>query len=175
MHLVVLRPSSEGLAVEPEQDAERTPQSREGHVKHDRRNVSRGHNPGRDELGEAISPKVLVDSDRDEDRARDGLVRINGIGRRDTGDSSDLDTSAGVADDDDDAPIPAILIADGVDDVAENHDEHVGDHRHETHLGLSDAVVADRELHRDPIGEWTRSGEADEGADEESKVEKACE
>lgn len=174
VHLVVPRPPPERLPVEPEQDAEGAPQRRERHVEHDRWDVARADDPRCHELGEPVAPEVLVDGDGDEDAAGDGLVRVDGIGGGDAGDGGDLDTGARVADDDDDAPVPRVLVADSVDDVAENHDEHVGDHGHEAHLWLTDAVVALGELHRDPIREGAGRGEPDKGADEEGEVEEAC-
>ena len=58
-----------------------------------------------------------------------------------------------------------VLVADTDNDVAEVHDDHVGDHGRETHLGLANAVVAAGCAIRDPVGERARSREADEGAD----------
>jgi hypothetical protein len=108
--LVILRPSLERLAVEPEQDGKRAPQGRERHVEHDGRDVAGADDPGCDELAEAVAPQVLVDRDGDEDRARNGLVRVDGVGGRDAGDGGDLDAGAGVADDDDDLVVLLVLL-----------------------------------------------------------------
>ncbi len=102
MHLIILSPLPECLSVEPEQDAKRAPQRGQAHVQHDRRDVAVRDDPWRYELAEAVAPQVLVDGDGDKYRARDRLVRVDGIGGSDTGDGGDLDARAGVANDDDD-------------------------------------------------------------------------
>lgn len=99
MHGTVPSPLSERLAVEVEDNAERTPQEDQTHVEHDWWQVPIGNDPRRDELAETISPHVLVDSDRHEDRSRNGLVRVDGVGRRDGRDGGDLDAGAGISDD----------------------------------------------------------------------------
>ena len=99
MHAGVPAPLPEFLADKVEQDAKRAPQEDERHVQHDGRDEAIGNGPWGDELAEAVTPNVLVNSDGDEDGAGDRLVAVNCIGGGDGGDGGDLNTSAGIADD----------------------------------------------------------------------------
>lgn len=83
MHTRVARPLPERLADEEEQDGKRAPQEDEAHVGHDGRDKASFDGPGRDELGEAVAPDVLVDRDGDHDGTGDGLVTIDGVRRND--------------------------------------------------------------------------------------------
>lgn len=136
MHGRVAGPSSERLALVVEQDAEETPQQHQRPVCHDRWDKSSFFNPRGDEFGETIAPDVLVDRDSNEQRASDWFVRVYGVGGYDGGDRGDLDAGGTEGDNDDDLPGPFSFHADGGDDVADVHDDHVGDHCDQTHLGL---------------------------------------
>jgi hypothetical protein len=76
----------------PENNACRTPQYNQTHVRHDGWNIAALDDPRRDELGEPIAPDILIDSDSDEDRACDGLVRVNRVRRGDGWKCCDLDS-----------------------------------------------------------------------------------
>lgn len=118
VHVAVLGPPSERLAVVVEDDAAQAPKKDERAVGHDGRNVSRLLNPWRDELGETVSPDVLIDRDGYHERAGNGLVRVDGVGVDDTGQSGDLNASACVSDYNDWGPVPLVLHADGHDNVS---------------------------------------------------------
>jgi hypothetical protein len=74
MNLRVPGPLPEGLAIEPKYNAEQAPKEGQGHVRHDRRNVSICNDPWGDELAETITPDVLVDSYSDEDASGNRLI-----------------------------------------------------------------------------------------------------
>lgn len=171
MNLGILGPPTEGLAEIPEHDTEETPQGDERHVGHDRRDEAGLDGPRCDELGEAVTPNILVDGDGDEDAAGNGFVGVDGVGGGDGGQGSDLDTSAGVAEPDDEAVVPGVLVTESDDEVAEDHDGDVGDHGEETHFGLADAAVATGEPGGDEIAEGAGGEEADHHAEEDGEVE----
>jgi len=74
MDRAILAPSPECLAEVVEQDAERTPQNDQAHVRHDRRHEAGLLDPNDDELRKAVPPEVLVDGDGDHERACDWLI-----------------------------------------------------------------------------------------------------
>ncbi len=69
MDLRIPRPLPKGLSKVPEDDPSQTPQRNQAHIRHDRGNITTLDNPGSDELAEAVSPNILIDRDRNEDRA----------------------------------------------------------------------------------------------------------
>lgn len=93
-------------------------------------------NPRCDELGETITPDVLVDSDGDEQGSSNWLVRIDSICANDGRNRGHLHARSTKSNDDDDFPWPFSLHADGGNDVADVHNDHVGNHCEETHLRL---------------------------------------
>ena len=99
MHRVLCRPAPEPLPLKPKKNPERTPQRRKTHVRHDRRDVAILLGPGRNELAEAVAPEILVDGDADEDAASCRFVAVDGVGGGNGGESGDLDTGAGPAND----------------------------------------------------------------------------
>jgi len=169
----VLSPPTERLAAEVKDDSEQTEEQHERTVGHDGRNVAVLGDPVVDKHRESVTPDVLVDGDGDEQAAGDGLVTVDGVGRDHGGQSGDLDAGARVADDDDDGPVPVVLVADRHDDVAEVHDQDVWDHSEETHFRLADTLVLERLALGDPVTEGTGGDETDEGADENGKVHEA--
>lgn len=84
-----------------EQETEGAPQHRQAHVQHNGRNIAGCLSPRRDELAETVAPDVLVDRDGDEDRSDDGLVAIDGVCTRDSGQGCNLNTGASVTNKDD--------------------------------------------------------------------------
>ena len=84
-----------------------------------------------------------------------------------------MDANTRVADDDDDLPVPRVLVPDGLNDVADEHDNDKGDHGRESHFRLADPAVAFREVHGDPIGERSGTNEANHGPDKDCPVIKA--
>lgn len=170
MHTAVLGPSAECLSLVVEENAEQAPKQDKRPIGHDWGNVSTFNDPGSDELAEAVTPHVLVDSDANEETACDRLVRIDSVSAGNTRQGGDLDTCTGVADQDDGLPGPLVLVADRDNDVAEVHDDHVGDHSWKTHLGLTDAAVLSCCAGGDPIAEWSCCCEADHGSDKNCKV-----
>lgn len=101
MHAGVSAPLPERLAAEVEQNTKGTPEEDKSHVEHDWRNETIFNGPWGDELAEAIAPNVLVHGDGNEDGTGNRLVAVNGVGRCDCGNGGNLDTSAGVSNDDD--------------------------------------------------------------------------
>lgn len=95
------RPLPESLPVEIARDGKQTPQDLERHVKHNGFDEPALRRPWRDEFREPVAPQILVHGDGDEDRAGDGLIRVDGIGADDGGDGGDLDAGRSVADNDD--------------------------------------------------------------------------
>ena len=186
-------PSSKRLALIVKQDAEQTPQQHQRSIRHDGRNESRLLHPRCDEFGETVAPDVLVYGDGDEEGAGDWLVGIDGVGGYDGGDGRDLHAGGAEGDYDDDLPGPFSFHADGGDDVADVHYYHVGDHGDETHFGLyrrccqSCSLVGGSLLLSyltntsislccsggDPITQLSRSGQANDCADEDGKVEES--
>lgn len=174
MHIAILSPPSKGLPLIVEQDTEKTPQQDQTPIRHDRRNIPIGNNPLGNELAESITPHILVDRDGDEQTARNRLVAVDCICGYDTRESGDLDASAGVADQDDGFPGPVVLVAHADDDVAEVHDDNVGDHCWETHLGFTDTTVTFGGSSGDPIGQGTGGCQANHSTDKDSEVCEAC-
>ena len=152
MYTILSTPAPHFLSPLQEQQTRRTEQERQAHVRHDRWQEPGLLDPRADELGETVAPEVLVDGDGDEDGTGDGFVAVDGVGADDGGDGSDLDSGAGEADDDDGFPGPFVLVAEGHDEIAEEHDEDVGEEGGETHLRFTDAAVAFGGAHRDPVG-----------------------
>ena len=74
MNTRVLGPAAHSLAPEVEDDSTGAPEEDQTHVQHDRRDVTVGDDPGSDELAETITPQILVDCDRHENAACNGLV-----------------------------------------------------------------------------------------------------
>lgn len=173
MHIAILRPSSESLALVVEQNAKQTPQKRERPVRHNRRDIPILDDPLSDELAESITPDVFVDRNCNEQTSRDWLVAVDCIRRHNTGQSSDLDTSAGVANDDNDLPTPLSLVTDTDDDVAQIHNDDVWYHCDETHFRLTNALVSLGCTCRNPVGEWSSSGESDHCTCKNSEIGKA--
>ncbi len=102
MDFAILRPSPERLAFVPEQNSEQAPNRRQGHVRHDRRNVARFNDPWCDELTKTVASDVLVNSDRNKHRSCNRVIRINRLCRGDSGQGRDLNASACVANNDND-------------------------------------------------------------------------
>ena len=101
------------------------------------------------------------------------LVAVYGVCGGNSRQGGDLDTSAGVADNDDDLPIPMSLLAESNDEVADDHDDHVRDHSGQSHLGLADTPVPTSAEGGDPITERTIRYKTDDGADEDGEVVEA--
>lgn len=101
MNGIIASPFAEGLALVIEQDAESAPKEDEGHVQHDGRNIAVGDDPGGDKLAETVAPQILVDGDGDENAAGHRFVAVDGVCRCNGGNRGDLDTCAGISDDDD--------------------------------------------------------------------------
>lgn len=102
MHRGLGCPPSELLPIEVERNRAKTPQRRQTHVQHDRLDEPFLHDPGCDELAEAVSPDVLVHGDGDKDRAGHRLVAVDRIGTGDGREGGNLDTCCCVSDDDND-------------------------------------------------------------------------
>ena len=173
MHHIARRPPTKRLSIVIEHNPARTEHKSQTHVHHDGPDEADVLGPGGDELGEAVAPEVLVDGDGDEDAAGDGLVAVDAVGAADRGDGGDLDADQRVADDDDCLffarglvksgtptdvggertyfPAPLLLVAEGDDEVPEEHDDGVWDQGDQPHLGLTDAAVFDGLLHGDPV------------------------
>jgi len=98
MDLRVACPFPERLPEEPENDSTARPHCNQRHIRHYWRYIPALEDPRRYELRETISPHVLVDGDGYKDGASHGLVRINGICRRDRRECCNLDTRARVSD-----------------------------------------------------------------------------
>lgn len=126
MHRIILRPPPERLPEEVERNRAQTPQRDQTHVRHNWRNEAILHDPRRDKFSESVSPDVLVDRDGDHQRSSNGLVGVDRVGRSHGGQGGDLDTGARITDDDDDLPGPFAFVAKGDDEIAEDHDEDVG-------------------------------------------------
>ena len=173
MNPAILGQPSEHLPLVPKQDAKSAPQKRQRHIGHDGRNITTLNNPGSDKFREAVSPQVLVDGDRDEYRAGDRLIGVDGVCGSDGREGSDLDAETRVPYDDDDLPVPRMLVPNGLNDVADEHNNDKGDHGRESHFRLADPAVAFCEVHRDPIRERAGGDEADDGPDEDGPVVKS--
>jgi len=128
VHLAILTPTSERLALVVEQEAKTAPQGYETHVCHDRWYIAARHDPWGDKLRKAVAPEILVDCDADEDTARNGLVGVHGVCGNDGGERSDLNTGASKADDNNSPPIPTILEAKCIDEIPQDHDQHIRNH-----------------------------------------------
>lgn len=98
---IIASPLAEGLALVIEQDAESAPEEDEGHVEHDGRHIAGGDDPGGDEFTEAVAPQILVDGDGDKNATGHRLVAVDGVRRCNGGDGGDLNSRAGISDDDD--------------------------------------------------------------------------
>lgn len=100
MHPRLGRPPSELLSIKVAWDGKETPQRCQTHVQHDRFHKPALFDPRGDELAEAVSPDILIDGDGHENRTRDGLVAVDGVGADDGWESGNLNSSGRVADDD---------------------------------------------------------------------------
>ena len=172
MHTRPTTPLPERLPIIKVPNPRQTKQRRQRHVRHDRRHEPSLHRPGRDELGETVAPDVLVDGDGNEDGAGDGLVGVDAVGRGDGGEGGDLDAGACVADyhdwlvgmlikrvdgegrggDGAYLPVPLLLVSERDDEVSEDHQADVGDHRRQSHFRFSDSAVLFRCTRCDPVG-----------------------
>jgi hypothetical protein len=94
----------------------------------DRCNCTDLFNPRRDEFGETIAPDVLVDCDGHKQWSSDRLVRVHGVGAHDGRDGSHLHTGSAESNHYDDFPWPLSFHTDSSDNVANVHDDNVGDH-----------------------------------------------
>jgi len=173
VNLAIPRPLPKPLAVEPENYPGRAEECDQRHVGHDRRDESGLGRPRRDELAESVTPHVLVDRDGHEDGARYRLVGVDGIRRRDGREGRHLDTRAGVADDDDRLPIPVLLIPYGNNYIANNHDDHIGNHGQQSHLGLSNTIVPLRQSCGDVIAERTSCEQANQRTNQDGEIEES--
>ena len=95
------RPSSKLLAPDPEYDTTAGPEEEKAHVCHERRHVSRLLNPRCYKLRDTVSPNILVDSNRDENRASYWFVRIDSVSGCDSRKCSYLDARTSETDDGD--------------------------------------------------------------------------
>lgn len=90
MHTTLPRPPPHLLPQSIKHNPKRTPQENQTHIQHDRRHKPRLLDPGRNELRKPIPPNILIDGDGDHDTARNRLVAVDGVRRRDGGDRRDL-------------------------------------------------------------------------------------
>ena len=97
----ISRQLPELLPPEIKWNSKEAPQDQQTHIHHNGLDKAGSLRPRRDELAEPIAPDVLVDSDRDEQHSRRGLITIDGVCGRNRREGSDLDTCCGVSDDDD--------------------------------------------------------------------------
>lgn len=80
-------------------------------------NVPILNTPRCDELSKAITPQILVDRDGYEERSSDWLVRIDSVGTSNSWQSSDLDSSACEANNDNGFPRPLLLVSHGNNNI----------------------------------------------------------
>ena len=66
-----------------------------------------------------------------------------------------------------------VLIAERDDEVADDHDQDVGDHGRQSHLRFADTSVLHSGAHADPIAQRPGSYKADDGTNEDGKVHEA--
>jgi hypothetical protein len=126
MNITTPTPPPKRLPLEIKQKPKQTPQRNKTHVRHNRRQKPALLHPRRDELRKPVAPDVLVNRDRYHQGSSDRLIRVDGVGGEHAREGGDLDAGAGVADDDDRFPRPFALVAEGDDEVAEDHYEDVG-------------------------------------------------
>jgi hypothetical protein len=129
-------PSPKRLALEVKQDAKKTPQQHQRSIRHNGRHEPSPINPIRNILAIAITPEVFVDRDGNEKGAGNGFVRIDGVGGHDGWDRGDLHAGSAKGNHDNDLPGPFVLHAECCDNVANVHDDYVGNECDQTHLGL---------------------------------------
>lgn len=98
VHARVPGPLSELLAEKEEDDTERAPQENQRHVGHDWWDESSRNRPWRNELGESVTPNVLVHSNGDHDRSCYRFVAVDSVCCDNGRNGSNLNTSTGVAD-----------------------------------------------------------------------------
>jgi len=84
-----------------------------------------------------------------------------------------LDPCASVADDYNCLPSPFILVAVCDDEVADEHDDDVGNHGGQSHFGLTDTTVPEGGSHTDPIAQRTTGEQSNDGANKNGKVEES--
>lgn len=70
-------------------------------------------------------------------------------------------------------PAPFLLVAKGDDEVAEEHDDGVGDKRDETHFWFTNTTVAESELHGNPVREIPVGKETYQRSHQHCKVHEA--
>jgi hypothetical protein len=114
-------PPPKRLPLEIKQKPKQTPQRNQTHIRHNRRHKPALLHPRRDKLRKPIAPNILVHRNGYHERPSDGFVRVDGVGGQHAGESGDLDAGARVADDDDGLPGPFVGVAEGYDEVAEDH------------------------------------------------------
>jgi hypothetical protein len=160
VHFRVSRPLSERLSVVQEDNSGHTEEDIQSHICQDRGDESRLHTPRRDELRESVSPDIFVDRDIEEDGSCDRLIRIDGIGGRNSRKCCDLDSETSIANDDDDLigisiaegyrnsriksylPVPMLLISNAYNNISNYHENYVWNHGPQSHLGLANSPVS---------------------------------
>lgn len=72
-------PPSEFLPVKVEWDRKETPHRAQAHIHHNGLDKSTFLDPFGDEIAEAISPQILIHSDRHKNRACNRLIAVDGV------------------------------------------------------------------------------------------------
>lgn len=62
MNAIIFCPNSESLPIKPENESKKAPEGDQTHICHNRIHEAAFLDPRSDELGKAVAPKVLVDS-----------------------------------------------------------------------------------------------------------------
>lgn len=66
------------------------------------------------------------------------------------------------------------FVSDRGDDIAEDHDDDIGNHCRESHFRFSDTTISSGCFCRDPIAEGSSRDESDQSTDEDREIEEAC-
>ena len=145
MHLRIPCPLPKRFPIIPKYNPSKTPQQNKRHVRHNRRNIAILNNPRRNKLRESVTPNIFINRNRHENWTCHRLVRVDGVCWGDWGESGNLDTGAGVANDYDDLfsisifimdgeesviylPVPGTLVAYGYNHISNNHKNNIRNH-----------------------------------------------
>lgn len=72
-------PPSESFPVKVKRDRKETPHGAQTHIHHNGLDKSTFLDPFSNEIAEAISPQILIHSNRHENRACNRLIAVNGV------------------------------------------------------------------------------------------------
>ncbi len=131
------------------------------------------YTPRRNELAQPISPHILINRNSNEQRASNRLIRVNRIRTDDTRERSHRNARTRVSNEHDNLPRPVSLISNRNNNIAQEHDNNIGNHSRQSHFGFTNSIILSRRPSTDPIRQRTRSKQPKQGPKERGEVSEA--